>query len=80
MQNSLTLKLNAHLRFGPIKIAFGQGNLSKVVNDLDLEYSQFHYAPNFKEVEWAYWFGSVHACVHVKVTLPLGQEPLELVS
>ena len=45
------------------------------------------YAPNFKEVEGEYWFGSVRLslCASVRVssakfTLTLGQEPLELGS
>ena len=47
-------------------------------------YVRLHiYAPNFEEFEGAYWFGSVCACVRApsaKVTLTLGQEPLELGS
>ena len=34
------------------------------------------YAPNFEEVEEAYWFGPVR----LSVTLALGQEPLEIGS
>ena len=37
----------------------------------------FSYAPNFEEVEEAYWFGSVPLSVFLSVTLVLGQEPLE---
>ena len=36
----------------------------------------FYYAPNFKEVWEAYWFGPVRLCV----TLAHGQEPLEIGS
>ena len=36
------------------------------------------YAPNFKEVEEAYWFGPVRPSV--RLTLALGQEPLEIGS
>ena len=32
----------------------------------------FHYAPNFEEVEGAYWFGPVRPCVRVGVTLCIG--------
>ena len=42
------------------------------------------YAPNFEEVEEAYWFGPVHLSVcpsvRLSVTLALGQEPLEIGS
>ena len=46
--------------------------------------SLIFYAPNFEEVEEAYWFGPVHlsVCLSVRpsVTLALGQEPLEIGS
>ena len=29
----------------------------------------FYYAPNFEEVEGAYWFGPVRPSVHLSVTL-----------
>ena len=38
------------------------------------------YAPNFEEVEEAYWFGPVHLSVRLSVTLALVQEPLEIGS
>ena len=36
------------------------------------------YAPNFEEVEGAYWFGPVCLCVHACVTLAYGHEPLDI--
>ena len=37
----------------------------------------FYYAPNFKEVEGAYWFGSIRPVSPVReLCLALGQEPL----
>ena len=49
--------------------------MSNYMNSYD-----FFYAPNFKEVEEAYWFGPVHPSVRLCVTLALGQEPLEIGS
>ena len=42
--------------------------------------SKKFYAPNFEEVEEAYWFGPVHPSVRLCVTLALGQELLEIGS
>ena len=39
-----------------------------------------YYAPNFKEVEGAYWFGPVRGSVRASVTLAYGQERLEIGS
>ena len=42
-----------------------------------------YYAPNFEEVEEAYWFGPVRACVRASVRgshFSYGQERLEIVS
>ena len=38
----------------------------------------YFYAPNFEEVEGAYWFGSVRGDVRASVTLAYGQERLEI--
>ena len=38
------------------------------------------YAPNFKEVEEAHWFGPVHPCVHGWVTLCIQSRMLEIGS
>ena len=51
------------------------------VGSLDLSMQKFYYAPNFEEVEGAYWFGPVHLSVRLSVTPVVGcktREPLEL--
>ena len=37
-----------------------------------------HYAPNFEEVEGAYWFGPVRLCVRGALRFAYGQELLEI--
>ena len=37
------------------------------------------YAPNFEEVEEAYWFGPVCPSMCLWVMLALGQEPIEII-
>ena len=33
--------------------------------------SMFYYAPNFEEIEGAYWFGAVHASISVRASVTL---------
>ena len=61
------------------KFFFVEANDMNISAKLQL-YPPYFYAPNFEEVEGAYWFGHVSGSVHACVTLAYSQERLEIGS
>ena len=75
------LRKNLSCFWDKVKIAFDSETTASVDTIRDRKAGNNIYAPNFEEVEGAYWFGPVRLSVRRSITPFVGcktREPLEL--